>query len=176
MMRIGSSQNPAVLIIERVLTFQYLPGLTNYAIFATKFLKVKKETRVLIITCLFFLAVIAGIVIRYERLLKGLRTEGADTVKTEEKNAPKTLTPAEIIEKIKVAPEYIGDSIFIFEDGSISSSNTKFQGTLNAVINSQENMNIVKSNGSINRLPDLYNIYILAAVYYRRSYPDEFKK
>jgi hypothetical protein len=137
---------------------------------------VKKETKILLFTVLFFLVVISGIIFHYEGKLKNLKSDSSTTAKTETTNAPKSLTPAEIIEKIKASPEYIGDSIFIFEDGSITSSNSKFQGTINAVINEPENMNIVKSNGAINRLPDQYNIYILAATYYRRSYPDEFKK
>jgi hypothetical protein len=137
---------------------------------------VKKESKQLLITVLFFLVVIAGIIIRYENKLKSFSVDPSTTSKADVKNAPKPLTPAEIIEKIKASPEYIGDSIFIFEDGSITSSNSKFQGTLNAVINVPENMNIVKSNGAVNRLPDQYNIYVLAATYYRRSYPDEFKK
>lgn len=77
---------------------------------------------------------------------------------------------------IKSSKEYLGDSITIYENGKIQSSNEKFFGTINAVLESEANMALVKSNCNANNLPLQYNIYVLAATFYRQQYPEEFKK
>jgi recombinational DNA repair ATPase RecF len=134
----------------------------------------KKETRLLIFTIAVSLLSIAFIVLRYEKLLQQQRKE-ASLPPVKNGAAVTELTAAEIIEKIKASKEYLGDSITIFEDGKMTSSNAKFQGTINAVVNTPENMEIVKSNSNTNRLSLQYNIYVLAATYYKSQYPDEFK-
>jgi recombinational DNA repair ATPase RecF len=134
----------------------------------------KKETRLMIFTIIVSLLSIVFIVLRYEKLLQKQHKE-ASLPPVKNGNPLKELTAAEIIEKIKASKDYLGDSITIFEDGKIISSNSKFQGTINAVVNTPENMEIVKSNSNTNRLPLQYNVYMLAAAYYKTQYPEEFK-
>lgn len=134
----------------------------------------KKETKLLIFVIAVSLFSIAAIVIRYEKLLQQ-QSKPISLPPVKEGVAVQELTAAEIIAKIKSSKDYLGDSITIFEDGKIISSNAKFQGTMNAVINSKENMEIVQNNSNANKLPVQYNIYILAAAYYKNQYPEEFK-
>ena len=134
----------------------------------------KKETRLLIFTITVSILSIALIILRYEKLLKQ-QSKQSILPQVKEGVVVKELTAGEIIEKIKASKDYLGDSITIFEDGKMISSNSKFQGTINAVVNTPENMEIVKSNSNTNRLPVQYNIYMLAATYYKSQYPYEFK-
>ena len=134
-----------------------------------------KQTKLIVFTILVSVVTILIIVYRYELLLKELKKpQNLGAVKG---GTPfdKEYTAAEIISLIRSSKEYIGDSIIIFDNGNISSSNGKFQGTLQAVIDSKDNMDLVKSNMNSNRLPLQYNIYILAAIYYRQQYSEEFK-
>ena len=68
-----------------------------------------------------------------------------------------------------------GDTVTIKADGQIFSSNEKFQGTLQQVIEQEDNMQMVMSTTSKNGLPVQYNVYVLAATWYRQQYPDDFK-
>ncbi len=138
----------------------------------------KKETKLLVFTLIVSVVAIALIVARYERLLKQARDSKqlAPVVPVAGVAASaKDSTASKIIGLIKKDKEYIGDSITIFDDGKMTSSNGKFQGTMNAVITSKDNMSIVNGDMNKNGLPVQYNIYHLAAIYYRQQYPAEFK-
>jgi hypothetical protein len=135
----------------------------------------KKETKILIAVVVMAVLAISIIVIRYERLLKTQKEELlAASSKVKGGVAVKTYSATEIIDLIKASKEYIGDTITIFEDGKLTTSNPKFQGTIDAVISSEKNMAFVKSNADANSLPLQYNIYTLAATFYRSQYPSEF--
>ncbi|MBS1667123.1 MAG: hypothetical protein JST58_07095 [Bacteroidetes bacterium] len=123
----------------------------------------------------FFLIIISLIIYRYEKLLTKIREE--ENFSHVDGGIPisKKYTANEIIYLIKKSSHYLGDSISIFDNGQISSSNPKFQGTIAAVISSKDNMDIVRSNMESNKLPIQFNIYELASIYYVQQYPNEFK-
>jgi predicted membrane protein len=136
-----------------------------------------RQTRLFLFTILAFSLAIVLIVYRYEYLLKEYRKPQTPDLGRVAGGKPtsKQYMAAEIIEMIRKSKEYIGDSITIFDNGDITSSNEKLQGTIAAVLNSKDNMNIVYSNANTNKLPLQYNVYVLAATYYRQQYADEFK-
>jgi hypothetical protein len=136
-----------------------------------------RQTRLFLFTILIFSLAIVLIVYRYESLLKEYRKPQTPDLGSVVGGQPtnKQYTAAEIIDMIKKSKEYLGDSITIFDNGDIVSSNGKFQGTIAAVLNSKDNMNIVYSNANNNKLPLQYNVYVLAATYYRQQYAEEFK-
>ena len=134
-----------------------------------------KHTKLLLFTIILSTLVISIIVYRYEFLIKELKKEQSYGNVKGGTAFDKEYSAKEITDLIRSCKEYIGDSITIFDNGKMSSSNVKFQGTLNAVFDSKDNMDIVKSNMNTNRLPLQYNVYTLAATYYRQQYPDEFK-
>jgi hypothetical protein len=84
-------------------------------------------------------------------------------------------TADDILTLIKKSPEYIGDSVVIYEDGTLVTNNAKFQGTINSVLSVQANVDGLKQETASNKLPYLFNVYKLAAYYYRGQYPEEFK-
>ena len=136
----------------------------------------KKETRIILFVVVVSIAAIALVIFRYEKLLIDKEREYKATTKIPGGVAIKTeYTAQEIMELIKKSPEYLGDSVTIFENGDMVSSNGKFNGTIQSVINNDGNMGIVKSNMQSNKLPLQYNIYRLAAYYYRQQYPEEVK-
>jgi hypothetical protein len=136
----------------------------------------KREAKIILFVIIVAFIAIALVVFRYEKLLVDKERDykldnkipGGVAIKTD-------YTAQEIIDLIKKCPEYLGDSITIFENGEMISSNDKFNGTINAVINNDGNMNIVRGNRRNNKLPLQFNIYQLAAIYYRQQYPDEIK-
>jgi len=135
----------------------------------------KKEYKLATFVFIVFVLTTGFLVYRYETLLRKAKAndtlfkpvEGGAAVATKY-SAP------EIIALIKKSKEYLGDSVTIFENGEMTSTNGKFQGTLKAVITSDANMELVKSNMQYNKLPLQYNIYVLAAAFYRQQYPTEF--
>ena len=136
----------------------------------------KKETKIILFIVVISIVAIGLIIFRYEKILIDKEREHKATIKIPGGVAIKTdYTAQEIIDLIKKTPEYLGDSITIFENGDMVSSNGKFNGTIQAVITNDGNMGIVKSNMQSNKLPLQYNIYRLAAYYYRQQYPDEIK-
>jgi hypothetical protein len=136
----------------------------------------KKETKIILFVVVVSIVAIALIIFRYEKILIDKEREHKATTKIPGGVAIKTdYTAPEIIDLIKKSPEYLGDSVTIFENGDMVSSNGKFNGTIQAVITNDGNMGIVKSNMQSNKLPLQYNIYRLAAYYYRQQYPDEVK-
>ncbi len=136
-----------------------------------------KPYKLLLFTVIIFSLAIAIIVYRYERLLSKEEKEPGQGLGSVLGGQPtsKQYTVTQIIDLIKNSKEYIGDSITIFDNGDITSSNDKFQGTLQAVINSKDNIEIVRGSAKNNKLPLQYNAYVLAATYYRRQYPAEFE-
>ncbi len=124
----------------------------------------------MIFLIVFFCIVTALIIHRYELLLTKVRAE------THFENVPggaphdKKYTAAEIVALIRASKEYLGDSVTIFDNGDIMSGNEKLQGTIRAVVTSKDNMEVVKGAMTVNKLPIQYNIYVLAATYYRRQY------
>lgn len=136
----------------------------------------KKETKLILFILIVSITAIVLVIFRYEKLLVDQEREhkamikiaGGTTIKKE-------YTAQEIIDLIKKSPEYLGDSVTIFENGDMVSSNGKFNGTIQAVLNNDGNMGIVKSSMQSNKLPLQYNIYRLAASYYRQQYADEVK-
>ena len=139
-----------------------------------------KPYKLLLFTIIIFSVALAVIVYRYEFLISKYKEEQQKTQNLGSVKggaaSDKEYTAPEIIELIKESNEYIGDTVTIFDNGDIVTSNSKFQGTIMAVINSKDNMDIVRNNAKTNRLPLQYNVYILAATYYRQQYPSEFEK
>jgi len=136
----------------------------------------KKETKLILFVVTVAFVAIALVVFRYEKLLIDKEREYKTENKIPGGVAIKTVyTAQELISLIKNCPEYLGDSVTIFENGDMISSNGKFNGTLNAVTKDDGNMNIVRGNMKNNKLPLQFNIYQLAATYYRQQYPDEIK-
>ncbi|RYG01701.1 MAG: hypothetical protein EOO02_12175 [Chitinophagaceae bacterium] len=136
----------------------------------------KSQKKIIIFLILVNIVSVTLVVSRYESLLLKKQKELLTIVpvKGAEKSAG-NYTASEITDLIRKSKEYIGDTITIYDNGELKSTNNKFQGTLNAVINTPANMDIVVSNGVNNKLPIQYNIYILAAAFYRQQYPLEFK-
>lgn len=116
------------------------------------------------------LLLIGLIIYRYEKLLA--KTPAGPGLERVAGGAPamRHFTAAEMITLIKNSKAYLGDSITILDNGQVHSNNYKFQGTINAVVNSRANMDIVQSQTGSNNLPIQYNIYVLAAQYYRDQY------
>ena len=139
-----------------------------------------KPYKLLLFTIIIFSVAIAIIIYRYEFLISKYKeaqqkTQNLGNVKGGA-DSDKEYTASEIIELIKKSNEYIGDTVTIFDNGDLVTSNSKVQGTIMAVINSKDNMDIVRNNAKTNRLPLQYNVYLLAATYYRQQYPTEFEK
>ena len=132
----------------------------------------RRESKLLLFTIICFSVAIILIIYRYEGLLKSAEKAGEAEVSAP---AAKKYAAAEIIQQIKTSKEYLGDSVTILDNGDLLSSNGKFQGTISAIVNGRDNMNTVKINTQVNKLPLQVNIYRLAATYYRMQYPDEFK-
>jgi hypothetical protein len=138
--------------------------------------KMKRETRIILFVVIVCFVAIALVVYRYEKLLVDKEREHKIDNKIQGGIAIKTdYTAQEIISLIKSSAEYLGDSITIFENGDMVSSNDKFNGTIKAVITNDGNMGIVRNNMRNNKRPIQFNIYELAAIYYKRQYPDEVK-
>jgi hypothetical protein len=130
-----------------------------------------KTARPLIFTIFFFCVVLILVIYRYEKLLKEVRKENLVENVAGGYPSAKKYTAGGIITLIKGCKEYLGDSITIFDNGQMSTSNGQFQGTINAVLSNKDNMDVVMANMETNRLPVQYNIYVLAATYYRQQYP-----
>ena len=147
---------------------------------APKHNRMSKPYRLLLFFSVFFCLIIGVVVYRYEFQLRKLKEEHEKTQNLGSVKggvqSDKEYTATDIIDLIHKSNEYIGDTVTIFDNGDMLSSNGKFQGTIAAVVNSKDNMDIVRNNAKSNRLPLQYNVYILAATYYRQQYPTEFKK
>lgn len=132
-----------------------------------------RDRKLLLFTLLVSATSILLIIYRYEKLIGTEKKELITFQKVIGGLAMKQYTADEIIQLIKQSDVYLGDSITIYENGEIKSSNEKFQGTLNAVTKSKENMNMVVNDMKSNKLPIQYNVYRLAATYYRQQYGTE---
>lgn len=133
-----------------------------------------KDRKLLIFVIILAVASNCLIIYRYEKLI---HTETKSALALQKiiggVSLNKEYTAQEIVDLIKKSPDYLNDSITIFENGEILSSNGKFQGTIQAVLNSKENMNIVTGEMKTNKLPIQYNVYKLASVYYKAQYPSD---
>ena len=134
----------------------------------------KKNYKLLFFIIGFFIILITLIIYRYEKLLDEARAETVFEHVAGGTSGLKLSNAQEIINLIRNSKEYLGDSITIFENGEIKSSNDKFQGTIQAVIGSKDNMDMVKGSMAGNKLPIQYNVYVLAATFYRNQYAAEF--
>ena len=135
-----------------------------------------RQRKIIVFLILLNIVSVSLVVFRYEKLIETMQPH--PTVATVE--APQTIekkySAAEITELITNSKEYIGDTVIISPTGDLSSSNSKFRGTLNAVRDSKANMDLVRSQTSTNKLPLQYNIYIVAATFYREQYANEFAR
>lgn len=83
-------------------------------------------------------------------------------------------TAEEIIASIKALPEYIGDTIKVFRNGMLSSSNGKFQGTINNV--AKNGKEALEKESIDTEIPYSILLYKLSAFYYRQQFAEEFQK
>jgi hypothetical protein len=135
-----------------------------------------REKKLLVFVILVAVVAIFLVIYRYEMLLVEKDKDMAELNKVlGGVRIKKEYTAQEIIQLIKSSPSYLGDSLVIYENGDMLSSNDKFNGTLQAVITSKGNMTMVKNEMKKNKLPLQYNIYALASIYYKQQYPDEVK-
>jgi hypothetical protein len=130
----------------------------------------KVSLKAYIFTVGALLLLTALVIYRYEKLLHTIRYEKANGPVAGGAPSNKRYTAAGIIALIRSSKEYLGDSITLFDNGQIHSNNDRFQGTINGVTGSSANMDIVISHTGSNNLPIQYNIYVLAAQYYRQQY------
>src|SRR4051812_18612742 len=105
----------------------------------------QNQKKIIVFLLLLNITSVVLVVYRYERILSGLTEAGTQVTPVEGGTKIKTYTAEEIKSLIKGSKEYIGDSIIIYENGTLSTNNSKFQGTLNAVTSSDANMELVKS-------------------------------
>jgi hypothetical protein len=134
----------------------------------------KVPIKVFAFVTLVLLTVEGLTIFRYERLMKSREREmkkwqavagGISSIKK--------YTASDIIRLIRSSPQWLGDSITIFDNGDMLSSLGRFQGTINNVLGSKSNMDVVQGQMQTNKLPFQYNAYILAAQYYRQQYPGD---
>jgi len=128
-----------------------------------------KEKKLIFFFLIISLSSIYLIANRYEKLIATKDLFLQDINK-------KNYSANKIKRMISKLPDYVGDSIIIFEDGEMISSNIKFQGTIENVINSPENMNMVYADMRTSQMPKAYCIYKLASYYYKSQYKDEFNQ
>jgi hypothetical protein len=135
-----------------------------------------KAKKLVVFILLVSIVAIFLIVYRYEKKLLDQEREHKESISmTGGTKIKKEYSAQEVIDLIKNSPDYLGDSITIFENGEIISSNGKFNGTLHAVTTSEDNMSIVKNLTKSNKLPLHYNIYNTAAAFYKQQYPEDFE-
>lgn len=135
-----------------------------------------RDRKLLIFTLIVSSLAIVLIIYRYEKLIRTEKKEYMAMQKIIGGATNKQYSADDIINLIKKDPEYLGDTITVFENGDLLSSNARFQGTINAVLDSKENMNIVTGEMKNNKLPIQYNVYRLAAIYYKQQYKNEATK
>lgn len=137
----------------------------------------KKEVKLVLFILILAIASIVLVVFRYEKLLKEKDRNVLQLSKViGGAKAQKEYTAPEMLALIRAAPEYIGDTITLYENGDMVSSNKRLNDMIRAVTTSDGNMSMVRNNIRDNKLPLQYNVYVIAAIFYRQAYPDEFKK
>lgn len=85
-------------------------------------------------------------------------------------------TAKEVIDMIKSDKVYLGDSIVIYDDGTMTSTNPKFQGTIDAVLKVESNVKGLNDRAIETKIPFQYHLYIFSATIYRDQYAEEFIK
>ncbi len=141
----------------------------------------EKNNRIL--TILITAIVSAALVIFvYEFLLKK-DTGSTTTASSTDDGIPKitdgrktSYTVAEVLSMIKSDKVYLGDSIVIYDNGDMRSSNPKFQGTIDAVLKVEGNVKGLNEKAVQTKIPFQYHLYIFAATIYRDQYAEEFIK
>lgn len=156
---------------ERIDAFRGLTPDTQHTLNANG---MKKNHKLFFFVVGFFTILIVLIIYRYEKLLTQAHEEMSLEHATGGTSTTTSYDSKQIIALIRSSKEYLGDSITILDNGAMKSSNSKFQGTIQAVISSKDNMDMVRSSMVGNKLPIQYNIYVLAATYYRNQYAGEF--
>jgi hypothetical protein len=136
-----------------------------------------------ILTLLITAVLSAGAVIFvYEVLLKK-KSSSINEVSIAETGIPKitdarktSFTATEVIDMIKKDTVYLGDSIVIYDNGDLVSSNLKFQGTINSILSVESNVKWLTGKTEETKIPFQYHLYNFAATVYREQYATEFKK
>ncbi len=134
----------------------------------------KVPIKVFVFVTLVLMMIEGLTVFRYERLIKSREREmkkWQEVVGGVSSN--KKYTASDIIRLIRSSPQWLGDTVTIFDNGDMLSSLGRFQGTINSVMSSKPNLDIVQGQMQTNKLPFQYNVYILAAQYYRQQYASD---
>ena len=141
----------------------------------------EKNNRILTILITSLIS-IAAVVFVYEVLLKkntaqeSAVTEAGDGMPTVIGGRKSAYTVDEVISMIKRDKVYLGDSITIFDNGDLKSSNPKFQGTIDAILKVESNVKGLNEQARTTKIPFLFHLYIFSATIYREQYPEEFTK
>jgi hypothetical protein len=131
----------------------------------------KVPIKVFVFVVLVLLTTEGLTIFRYERLMKSREREMRKWQEVAGGvSSSKKYTASDIIQLIRSSPQWLGDTVTIFDNGDLLSSSGRFQGTINSVLGSKPNMDIVQGQMQTNKLPFQYNVYILAAQYYRQQY------
>jgi hypothetical protein len=128
-----------------------------------------RDRKILIFVIIVSVIVNLFVILNYEAALKDQQAfliKDGVKIKTE-------YTTAEIIDLIKQDQNYMGDSVVIYEDGSVRSANAKFQGTLDHVSTNPPDVDIIEQQVRKTSLPKPVVTYGLAAHYYLSQYPEE---
>lgn len=125
---------------------------------------------------------VAAVIFVYEILLKK-NSNAATTSAAGDDGMPKitegkktSFTATEVLDMIKSDKVYLGDSVVIFDNGDLKSSNPKFQGTIDAVLKVESNVKGLNDKTMQTKIPFQYHLYIFSATAYRDQYADEFTK
>ena len=114
---------------------------------------------------------------RYQQKQQELLTHQKSLISLVNKITSKGFTLDSIVHLIKLDPDYLGDSISISAEGSITSNNEAMNGTIREVQTNNENLIAIFQKTQENNLPLPYNVYKLAAQYYKmQSGTDPRKK
>ncbi len=127
----------------------------------------KKEKKTLLLTIILSVMVCSCLLFYYQEILGNARSlYGPGS------NLKQTYTTAEIVDLIKQQANYLGDSLTVFEDGSIKSNFPSFQGTIDHVSqNPADNKEVVAQMKAF-RLPKPVVVYNLAAHFYLLEHPE----
>jgi hypothetical protein len=131
-----------------------------------------RDRKLLIYVTFIFILIISFIIFKYEfekREAQRLKITDGVRLKTE-------YTTSEITDLIKLEPGYLGDSIVVYEDGTIKSMNDDLQGTIQHITNNTPDINVIEDLVRQSQLPKPVMVYRLAAHYYLTDHPDERKK
>ncbi len=92
------------------------------------------------------------------------------------KLAINTWTTKSVKEKIQDLPEYQGDSLIVYQDGSVESKNRLIQSVIAQMYIVPANFAGIQNEATTSGLPVGYYAYKQAMVYYAQAHPDKLKK